>query len=541
MKILAVDDEQIMLEAIAKILVNEADIQLETAHSGREALEKAESFHPHLIMMDIKMPGSNGLETLTEIRRLLPNVVAIMISAYDNFIYAQDAIRLNVFDYLLKPVNKTRLLDVIDRVAKHLESLRHDRQTEIAQRERYKKLRPLIEKELLQTLQTATNPVLWEDYQALLEIEITAGFFMALSFPEPMAQFATKKEAKNQLPEKIALLTEWLRRRFGCLIGPLPNNPLIVFVPFEQADFKEIDFTEFQANSGNRILEYLNDEPLFAKVRIGIGHVQLPAHFSLSYQEALQALRQAGSGLLYYDQASEQLPNPGQENILELELHEIMEAIRFGHLYQVDMFMQKFTVKYSGSVGLEHEHLLVRLLALLLTSYQFCREVSKDQTDYPSIKQLLTILDPSNDLATTLSLVTITLINLTEIIKDKRANQVKTIIVKAKAAIDQLYQQDLSLEDVARAVAVSPFYLSRLFREEMGIGFTEYLTRLRMEKSLTLLLQGLTVKECAFAIGYNDPNYFSRLFRKYFQLSPTEYRETSLPKKGVIVHEDSGD
>jgi two-component system response regulator YesN len=540
MKILAVDDEQIMLEAIAKILVNEADIQLETAHSGREALEKAESFHPHLIMMDIKMPGINGLETLTEIRRLLPNVVAIMISAYDNFIYAQDAIRLNVFDYLLKPVNKTRLLDVIARAAKHLENLRHDRQTEIAQRERYKKLRPLIEKELLQTLQTATNPVLWEDYQALLEIEITAGFFMALSFPEPLAQFATKKEAENQLLEKKALFTEWLRRRFGCLIGSLPNNPLIIFVPFEQADFKEADFAGFQANLGNRILEYLKDKPLFAKVRIGIGHVRLPAHFSLSYQEALQALRQAGEGLLYFNQAGDQRSTHGQENILELELHEITEAIRFGHLYQVEMLLPKFTAKYSDS-GLEHEHLLVRLLELLLTSYRFCREVSKDQTDYPAIQQLLTILDTSNDLAATLSLVTITLINLTKIIKDNRANQVKTIIIKAKAAIDELYQQDLSLEDVAHAVAISPFYLSRLFREEMGIGFTEYLTRLRMEKSLTLLVQGLTVKECAFAIGYNDPNYFSRLFRKYFQLSPTEYRETSLPKKGVIAHEGSGD
>jgi two-component system response regulator YesN len=542
MKILAVDDEQIMLEAITKILTHAPGIQLETARSGREALEKAESFHPHLIMMDIKLPGANGLETLAEIRRLLPNVVAIIISAYDNFIYAQDAIRLNVFDYLLKPVNKTRLLEIIARVAKHLENLHNVRQAEIVQRERYQKLRPLVERELLHSLQTATKPSLWENYQTMLEIEITAGFFMALVFPEPSALFGPTGEPGAQLQEKLVSLAEWLRHRFGCLIGPLQNNPVILFIPFEKNDFKAVDFAELQQSFGNRILKYIKDEPALTPVRIGVGNIRLdPAHFSLSYQEALQALRQPGEGLLYYNQASEQQANPAQENILELELHEIVEAVRFGHLARVETLLQKFTAKYSGSSGLEHEHLLTHLLELLLTSYRFCREVSQDQTHRLTIKQLLTILDTSHCLADTLSQVAATLVTLTAIIKDKRANQVRAIIIQAKALIDDLYQQDLSLEEVARAVAISPFYLSRLFREEMGLGFTEYLTRLRLEKSLTLLAQGLTVKECSFAIGYNDPNYFSRLFRKHFKVSPTEYRETTLPKKGVIAHEHSGD
>jgi two-component system response regulator YesN len=542
MKILAVDDERIMLEAIAKILANQTDLQLETACSGREALEKAESFHPHLIMMDIKLPGVNGLETLAEIRRILPNVVTIIISAYDNFIYAQDAIRLNVFDYLLKPVNKTRLLEMIARVGQHLETLRSAHQAEIARREQYKKLRPLLERELLQTLQVASQPGLWEDYQAMLDLKITAGFFMALYFPKPITPLTTPNEADELPLEKITALAEWLRRRFECLIGPLPHNPLIVFVPYEQADLKATDFTALQTNLGNRVIEYIQAEPALANVRIGIGNVRLnPAQFRLSYQEALQALRQNGKGLLYYNQTDRWRSNPTQENILKLELHEITEAVRFGQTYRVETLMQKFAVQYAENAELEHEHLLIHLLELLLTSYRFCQEVSPDQTDYPTLKQLLTILDTSNGLTATFALVTEKLLNLTNTIKNNRATQVKTIIVKAKAVIDELYQQDLSLEDVAHAVAVSPFYLSRLFREEMGIGFTEYLTRLRLEKSLTLLTQGQTVKECSFAIGYNDPNYFSRLFRKHFQLSPTEYRETSLAKKGVIAHEDSGD
>jgi two-component system response regulator YesN len=544
MKIMIVDDEQIMLDAVAKILGNEAHLQLETARSGREAIETAEAFHPHLVMMDIKMPGCNGLETLAEIRRILPNVITIIISAYDNFIYAQESIRLDVFDYLLKPITKTRLMEVIAKVQNHLDKLLLIRQKETTLREQHQKLRPLIERELILSLQAGDKlGALEEEYQAMLEIEIKAGFFVALVYSDQLCQFETKIETNYQLAEKLTAFNEWLHYRFHCLIGPMQSNPLTIFVPVENSELQTADFRVARRVFGQRVLEYLTAELNFPKARIGIGAIRQgpAAQFSLSYQEALQALNQSGEGLLYYQSANHQTGNPLWEDTLELELHEIEEAVRFGHCHQVEALCHKLSVKYSGSLPPQQDRLLTYLLGLMLTAYRTCREASKEHPAYPPLKQLLRLVDHSNGLPNILTRVTATLINLAQIIKNKRANQVKTIIVKAKEMIDQLYDHSLSLETVANAVAVSPFYLSRLFREEMGIGFTEYLIRLRMKKSLTLLSQGLTVKECSLSVGYNDPNYFSRLFRKYYQLSPTEYRETSLPKKGVIADEHSGD
>jgi two-component system response regulator YesN len=534
MKILVVDDEPIMLEAIAKILTNDTTIQLEIARSGREALEKAESFHPHLIMMDIKLPGVNGLEALAAIRRLLPNVVAIIITAYDNFIYAQDAIRLNVFDYLLKPINKFRLLEAITKVAGHLDQQHRACQAELVRQEQYQKLRPLVERELIQTLQSGSQPELLKEYQALLDLEISAGFFMAISLTGKLAKAASAPTNPEPLSPKLSAVAEWLRRRLHCVIGPLDHQPLIVFVPLNREEYKETDFYELQQTFCTRVYEYLTVEQRLVPVRIGVGSVHLsPANFSLSYQEALLALRQNEAGLFYYHGAADPATNPAREEDLEADLREIASAVRFGHLYRVETLYHKLTVAYLGSVGEEQRQLLIHLIELVLTSYRFCRELSKDQSHRPTVKQLLTILDSSAGLTDSLTLVGAIITNLTLIIKNNRENQVKTLIIKAKTLIDQLYHQELSLEKVARAVAISPFYLSRLFREEMGVGFTEYLTRLRLEKSLMLLAQGLTVKECSFAVGYNDPNYFSRLFHKYFQLSPTAYRETSFPKKGA--------
>jgi two-component system response regulator YesN len=539
MKIMIVDDEQIMLDAFQKILKNEPEIQLEIAHSGREAIEKAEVFHPHLIMLDIKMPGINGLEALSEIRRILPDVVTVITSAYDDFIYAQEALRLNVFDYLLKPITKTRLIEIIHRVQKHLENLHLSRQDEITLRECHKKLQPVIERELILSLQAggATDRV--EEYQSMLGLKIEAGFFMALFFPEQNPQLDIQIQADYLSDEKLTSLTEWLRHRFHCLVGCNRNNPLIIFVPLEQSELQEADyFPELQYHFGQRILEYLAEQYKLSKVRIGMGAIrQTISQLNLSFQEAFQALNQPGAGLLYYNPAVNQNPDPAWESLLELEMQEIKAAVRYGHLHRVEALCQKFNAKYSGITGARQEQLLSYLLELMIVAYRCCREVAKEQLPYPTINQLLKMVNRSNSLENILTQAKTTIINLTQMIKTKRDYQIKTIIVNAQKYIDQHYQQNLCLEEVAHAVAVSPFYLSRLFREETGIGFSEYITRLRMEKSLVLLAQGLTVKECSFAVGYNDPNYFSRLFRKYFQHSPTKYRETTAAKKGGAADE----
>lgn len=97
---------------------------------------------------------------------------------------------------------------------------------------------------------------------------------------------------------------------------------------------------------------------------------------------------------------------------------------------------------------------------------------------------------------------------------------------KAKEYIRENFQKDLTLDEVSKVVDISPYYFSKLFKQETGENFIEYLTKVRMKNAEELLKDSdYSIKEICVASGYSDPNYFSRIFKKYEGVTPSEYRE----------------
>ena len=91
--------------------------------------------------------------------------------------------------------------------------------------------------------------------------------------------------------------------------------------------------------------------------------------------------------------------------------------------------------------------------------------------------------------------------------------------------IEENYSKNVSLDDVSRILNISPYYFSKLFKEDTGEGFVEYVTRIRIDKAKELLSESeYSMKEICSMVGYSDPNYFSRIFRKTVGISPTEYK-----------------
>ena len=111
-------------------------------------------------------------------------------------------------------------------------------------------------------------------------------------------------------------------------------------------------------------------------------------------------------------------------------------------------------------------------------------------------------------------------------IAKKAENRSESIVERAKKYIDENFRKDISLEDVSQRVDISSYYFSKIFKEETGGNFIEYLTGLRMEEAKRLLEDtDLSIKEVCSEVGYSDPNYFSRNFKKYEGTTPTEARE----------------
>lgn len=122
LRLLIVDDEHIELEAIQFLLTkHRPDIySVETARNGLEAYQKMCSFLPQIILMDIRMPHWDGIKSAIEIRKKFPDVQLIFITAFDEFNYAQQAVRLGASEYLLKPVRPSDLLQILDKIAQKL-------------------------------------------------------------------------------------------------------------------------------------------------------------------------------------------------------------------------------------------------------------------------------------------------------------------------------------------------------------------------------------------------------------------------------------
>ena len=108
--------------------------------------------------------------------------------------------------------------------------------------------------------------------------------------------------------------------------------------------------------------------------------------------------------------------------------------------------------------------------------------------------------------------------------KEEHENQ---LIVRAQSYIQENFQKDLSLDEVSRQMDLSPYYFSKLFKEETGSNFVEYVTNLRIGRAKELLTkEDGSMKEICASVGYSDPNYFSRIFKKNTGVTPTEYRES---------------
>lgn len=532
MKILVADDEQIMLDSIASILKNEPDTQLDTVRTGREAIEKTELTHPDLIVMDIKMPGINGLEAIAEIRRIDPQVLIVILSAYDNFIYAQEAIHHRVFDYLVKPINKTRILEMINKARFQLEQNRLARQEDLKVREKYKKLLPLIENEFIDAVMNGADRDSLEEYQELLGVQFSSGFIGAVFLLPELEPFNLEIETHYNLREKMIRLADEIHHLFPCFVGFI-RNPLIFFAP--AALDGEAPIIEYQQLIAQRILDRVSPEIAPGSFRIGLGSVcDSVIEYHRSYREAFEALNSPAESRICYFQQLETGAYPWEKKF-DKTLAEVLEAIRFGRAGRAQLLITDFCSGLVCQDETEYDRLLCCLCELLLSAYRVSKNYIPDlKLTPPGYRELIGLFAHTTDIRELSAIISAKVVHFTKVAQERIQTHTKTLILHAKGIIDHRYAEELSLDELARSVAVSPFYLCRLFKEELGCSFTEYLTGVRLERARSLLALNLPVKECSYRVGYQDPNYFSRIFRKFYNMTPSEYREEHIPVKGVM-------
>lgn len=518
-----VDDEKIAIDSLQYIIErNFTDIEIvATARSGREAIEKAEYAIPHIIFMDIKMPGINGIQAIKEIKSRHKSVIFIVLTAFDHFDFAKESIELGVFEYLLKPVNRIKVIEILQKAIEMIQTERRNRQVELELKEKLEIVLPILEHGFIYSLiWFEENHKELFNYKELFDIQEDGGYVMTVEFVEE-GEFDNKIGYSVRSQGFYPFFRNTMKQVKDCIIGPLMLNRIIVFIPYKdhEDEFKSrLEVVALAEQLWGKLSENIN-----SGFKIGIGKIYEDFELlSSSYEESLQAIKNIeGVGIMHYMDMPNAIPGVSNypKHIEKIFFQKVSLGESSGSIEIFDHLFDWLITQYSG----ELLKIKNKLLEIIFLTHRKLWEIEEEEGSKSFFLEEMLSLDDLHELrAWSIRRVKY----ITKQIYTSRINRAGTLTKNAQEYIDANYTKAITLEDVSREVNVSPQYFSKLFKEETGRNFIDYLTERRMTAAKTLLSQGeLTIKEITYQIGYNDPNYFSRIFKKIVGVTPTEYKE----------------
>lgn len=521
-RILIADDEGIVTDSLQFIIEKNfgRDCQVCVAKNGRQAIEQAERFRPDIAMLDIQMPGINGLKAMEEIRAQNPKVKALILTAYDNFEYAKEALRLGAVNYLMKPVNKKVIVEQLTNIMHTIDQERQKRQEDLTAKEKMEAVIPMIENGFVVSLIIQNE---YQDsgqqYRSLLDIQEEYGIIMVLEWGETRKQDGPDSLVGSGVKahRHYDRMTELVKVHFKAYAGSIMGNKLVCVIPTEASQLEYGDRLRMIEKARALVTALKNATGI--EFKAGIGSVRPWESMFDSYEEALNSLRHGKRKVTHIDDLIVRDTEEKKKMLME---NMVLDAVRGGLEHDV---RQEATV-FAGWILKKQDYSLsearYRLLELLLLARRLVTEQDKVLPGGEKMAgRLLEAEDPEE----------LRQVFVDSMVEMSRAMEIRSqeqdgIITKARDYIRQNFTKDLALEEVARAVNISPYYFSKLFKEETGTNFTEYLTGLRIETAKSLLKnRELSIKQVCLDSGYANPNYFSRIFKKWTGVTPTEFRE----------------
>lgn len=527
-KIMLADDEGIVIDALKFIIEKNFrdSCVIESAKTGRSVIELAESFRPDIAFMDIQMPGINGIEAMKEIRKIHASTIFIVVSAYDKFDYAKEAINLGVLEYLNKPIEQNKIVDILRRAMSMIDREREKRSNELLIREKLETVVPIIESGLIYSILFGEHfEEDIEGFKGLLGISEDYGYMIVLVFGEAQEgnhmtnAVGAGIRVQSAYQEVRTLTTEY----FHGIIGPVMANKIPIFVPSKEhkPDYNErIEMIEKARELARKLKARIN-----VQFRVGFGSLRKLTEAMESYNEALASLMNTTGSVAHV----KDLPlacEYDEDYPLDLE-KKLFDAIAKGESIHTSEYAKQYFDWMLERYGEKEYTRNVRLkvLEFVLWAEHIVYVSGGMAYHFDSRSEYLKTATaaPYEELeGWFVEKMTASAIN----IQGKKEESKNSVVDRAREFMKQQYQNDISLDEVSREVDISPYYFSKLFKEETGINFIEYLTNIRIDKAKELLRGSeYNMKDICAMVGYADPNYFSRIFKKNVGVTPTEYKE----------------
>lgn len=529
-RILIADDEGIVTDSLQFIIEKNFGDECRTAvaKNGRQAIELAESFQPDIAFLDIQMPGINGLKALDEIRALNPKVKTLILTAYDNFDYAKEALRLGAVDYLMKPVSRKIIVERLTGIMREIDQERQKRKDDLQIREKMEAVIPIIENGFIISLILQNE---YEDsgeqYRNLLNLEENYGIILALEWGEwdeggAMTNPVGSGVHAHRYYEKM---TELIKVYFRACVSNIMGNKIICVIPSRESGMEYEERLRMIEKARSMVNSLKNAVGIDFKV--GIGSVRPWEAMFESYQEALNALRHGKRKVTHIDDLIVRDNREKQRQAME---QVVLKAVAGGIEHDARQEATVFAGWLLKNKSCTFEDAKLQMMELFLLAVRMVQEQGSESPrekggEAPREQETMSALFTARDGEELRQRFVTAMVELAQAVVIQKQES-DGIITRAQEYIRQNFRHDLSLEEVAQSVGISPYYFSKLFREETGINFTEYLNGIRIETAKQLLSNSkLSIKQVCLDAGYSNPNYFSRIFKKWTGITPTEFRD----------------
>lgn len=524
--LIIVDDEQIERDVLKLIIEREVpEVRIVgEAKNGRQALELANQLQPDIMMVDIKMPGMDGLSVIRELSQSLPDTKYVLVSAYDYFNYAQEAISLGVKEYLLKPASKQQIIETVKSLAQEIDNERARRLEEEQLREKLAQLIPVVEKELSTLLMLNEEIDSFQTYSDLLQLQKVEGFAIVAAFrpdEELMADPFHLSVYKNKWYELLkSKAKEWAD---NVLVSPFLWRQIALFILSDHSTGEEAYSARVQAiKLARRLCNLFHPEPV--RVQFGIGNVYTGFEgLRQSYQEAVLAVKDptVPASVHHYGD----LPFSAKTFAYSLEKEkQLVEKVRLGKVDEsLSIFHQMLDEAAQASqadIRYLRRFLLESVIVVSRIAFEYHFHIEEfSQFSVDELESLNQVKQTGE----------FWIRKITKLIHEERQRKTGNVLEQVKLYLRQHFAKDITLEDVAESHGISPYYLSKLFSQQFGITFIDFLTDLRVEESKRLLMDTQkSLKEIAYEVGYANSNYFCRVFKKKSGWTPSEFRKDVL-------------
>jgi len=529
-RVMLVDDEEEVRSAIArKVNWEELGFTLAVeAENGEDAMEKAEKFLPDVVMTDIHMPFMDGLTFCKKLKEEFPATRVVIFSGYDEFEYAKEAISLEVEEYLLKPVDAEDIKRVFTRIKERLDE-EFDKRHNIEKLEKYyqESLPVLKEQLLIGLLEGRVSERALEIYKRDYLLSFDSAFYsvgvLKLDY--------SKESADDENRLKVNLLSVSLKQMVDekyadqfnfTSINYLGTVVIIAFLKNTREHNRFVTVMDQICKLSNKMIN--------ADIVAGIGKVYGNIRdISYSFSEAKDAtmyriLLDSNQAIFIGD-----VEPKSDENFFldEKQIEQIIKEIKIGTKESLTTAVDELIMRMKNStISIPQLQLFFAEIVIEITRLAKTYDVTTKNTNLYSLDIYNEIKKLSSLEAFGEWILSICMELMDNIHKD-RMDSAKLLAEKTKEYIASNYSDStLSIDKVCSYLGVSATYFSSVFKKETGLSFVAYLTNVRMEEALNML-QTTEDKSYVIAgkVGYEEPNYFSYVFKKQYGVSPSKYRQ----------------